>query len=224
MTKPKPKAADLVPIDWDVIEPHFRAGLLTYKELAGRFGVSASAIFKHFDKLNIKRDLLPRIQARTQEKLNASVAAASGNAERGNAEGKRRLDPFTEKVTVEATAELMARVWLGHRTASDDALEMVNALLVELRLTMQAPEVFAQVQDILACSAEPQEGDVDKLRTMAELVASLPQREKVARGILESMHRAMTMQRLAYGMDDKQKPPEASDSFESLRDLAASAP
>lgn len=203
-TAHKPKKADLVPIDWEAIEPHFRAGILSYAQMATRFGVSGAGILKHFRALNITRDLKARIQAKAQEVVNASVVNATVNA-------------ATETETISANANLLANITLGQRYWSDKTRDLIGRLIDELNTTMDAPEVFGQVHALLAAGEDP---DAAQLNALAKLVSSLPDRERTARGLVESMGRAILLQRRVYGMDSDQKSADDADSFESLRDEA----
>lgn len=205
MTKaPKPSKADLVPVDWEAMEPHFRAGLLSYKQLGDRFGVTPAGILKHFRKLRITRDLKARIHAKAQEQVNAAAV----NAE---------VNKASEASTIAANANLLTSITLGQRHLTDQGVALVRRLMTELDTTMEAPEVFGQVHDLLAAGEDP---DPAQLRRLADLVSSLPEREKVARGLVESMNRAIAGQRRVYGMDQEQKSAEDADSFENLRDEA----
>ena len=53
-------------IDWEKIEPHWRAGIRTKLEISNEFGVSRAAMDKHFKKLGIERDLTAKIQAKAE--------------------------------------------------------------------------------------------------------------------------------------------------------------
>lgn len=205
----KPKATELLPVPWDKIEPHYRAGIRSLRHIGKEFGVSAAGILLHFRRRGVTRDLQVRIQAQAQAKVEA---AALNEALRNGAVNKA-----SEKKIVEANAALVSTVHLSHRNWSGTAIDLVTSMMSELKTTMDAPEVFCQVRDLLAASAEP---PAEQLRELAELVSSLPAREKVLRGLLESLQRAIGLQRVAYGLDEKQKAPEERDSFESLRDLA----
>lgn len=196
------------PVDWEAIEPHFRAGIRSYRSIAAEFDVTPAAILKHFKKRGITRDLKARILAKAQEEVNAAAVNALVNK-------------AAEPAIIAANASLVAGVHLAHRAGSTEARELVAALLAEARAAIHAPEVFAQVYDVLANGEDAEHG---KLRELAELVTSLPARAKVMKDLLECLTRVVTIERLAYGMDDKQKSAEDADSFETLRDLASQTP
>lgn len=196
------------PVDWEAMEPHFRAGILSYRQLADRFNVAPSAIVKHFSKRGITRDLKARIQAKAAEKVNAAAVNAAVNAE---------AKAITEAVTVEANATLVATVALGQRRLADKTVKVIGSLLDELEATIDAPEVFGQVHGLLAAGEDP---DTAQLQRIADLVSSLPERTKLASTLVESVNRAIAGQRRVYGMDDDQKSADTVDSFENLLDRA----
>lgn len=58
------KRAPRSAVDWDAIEPDWRAGIKTKKQMAEEYGVSRAAMDKHFNKVGVERDLTARIQAK----------------------------------------------------------------------------------------------------------------------------------------------------------------
>lgn len=198
------KQSDLAPVDWEAMEPHFRAGILSYRQLGARFGCAPSAIVKHFDKLGVTRDLRARINAKAQEQVNAAAVNAKVNAP-------------SEKDTVDANANLLATVTIGQRGLTDKGVKIISSLLNELELTIDAPETLGQVHDLLAAGEEP---DLAQLKRVAELVSSLPERVGLAGRLIESLNRAIMGQRKVYRMDEDQKSADDSDSFENLLDMA----
>ena len=194
--------------DWDAIEPHYRAGILTYAQLSAKFNVSAPAILKHFRRANVTRDLQGKIRAKAQDVVNAAEV---------NKQRRSVNQIASEAAVVDANASVLAEVAMTQRHWSRKAMEVVTGMLDELERTMEAPEVFAQVHAALAVGEDP---DPKVLNALASLVSSLPEREKVARGLIESLHRTINTQRLVFGMDERQKPIEDADSYETLLDAA----
>lgn len=45
-------------VDWDAIEPDWRAGIKTKKQMSAEYGVSRAAMDKHFGKVGIERELM----------------------------------------------------------------------------------------------------------------------------------------------------------------------
>lgn len=182
----KAKPSELTPVDWEAMEPHFRAGLLTYKQLEARFGVTPAGIIKHFRKKGITRDLKERILAKARDKVNAAMVVSE------------TVNAVTESAIVEAGSNIVAGVELAQREGSTFARENAMALLREVAATIQTPEVFGQIHAILV---NPGEEDLPRLREFTEFVAGTPQRIKAYKDALEALDRAFLMERRSFGMD-----------------------
>jgi hypothetical protein len=94
-------------IDWDSIEPHYRAGVRSLRDIADEFKVSNVAIVKHAEKAGWTRNLAAKIQ----EKADAKVAAALVAAERADSPAGK----LTEAVRVEVEAEVQSRIRIKHQ-------------------------------------------------------------------------------------------------------------
>lgn len=203
----KPKKSDLVPIDWERVEAQYRAGIMSVREIAKHAGCSHTAIQLRAQSAGWSRDLKAKIHAKADELLAKQALAttlATGN-------------PATERAIIDTGGALLAHITTSQRFWTDKAVALVGRLMDELNTTMDAPEVFGQVHALLAAGEEP---DAAQLNALASLVSSLPERERVARGLVESINRAIAGQRRVYGMDEDQKSADDADSFESLRDEA----
>ena len=73
--KPKSKYAPKDDVDWGAVERHYRAGVKPVAEISREYGVSRPAIEKRADKEGWVRDLSKKIEAATQNKVVAAVAA-----------------------------------------------------------------------------------------------------------------------------------------------------
>lgn len=56
-------------IEWDVMEPEYRAGQLSLKELGRRFDCSDAAIIKHAKKFGWTRNLAEKVREKIKENL-----------------------------------------------------------------------------------------------------------------------------------------------------------
>lgn len=120
MAKPRER------VDWDAIEPHYRANVRSLRDIGAEFGVSDAAIIKHAKNADPpwERDLGARIKA----KADAKLAAALVRTERaGQPEAK-----LTEAVRVEVEAEVQARVRQSHRTDINRSKSVANVLMERL--------------------------------------------------------------------------------------------
>lgn len=107
-----------VRVDWDALEPHFRAGIRSLKDLAREFGCSDAGIIKHGRDAGWVRNLTGKIQA----KANAKVTAALVKAETGETQ-------LTEAICVEVEAQVQARIRLSHQQGLTKLRERVERLI-----------------------------------------------------------------------------------------------
>lgn len=108
--------------DWEKIELEFRAGILTLRELSEKHGVSHVTIHKRAKRDSWVRDIAAKIQARAGDLVNKAEANRVGNKQ--SAANERQL--------IDAGAEAILRVKLGHRTRITRHSELVDKLQVEL--------------------------------------------------------------------------------------------
>lgn len=197
MTKaPKPSKADLVPVDWQAIEPHWRAGIRTPTAISKQFGVSRAAIIKHARKHGWERDLRPDITAKA-DRIVASSAVTQDWPE--VVTPKVTPEPlFTDAQITEAGAQQLAMVQLGHREDIAMLRSIIRGLARELSLTIDAPERFGMIYDALSNPSEPA---IAALRDMADLINSLPARTKIAKDLADALHKCIGMEREAFGLD-----------------------
>lgn len=109
-------------VDWDAMEPEWRAGIKSKKELAAEYKVSRAAIDKHWAKLGIERDL----SAKIKQEADALVARAAVAPE---------VTPearATERQLVEANAAAQAQVRIAHRKTIQRLIAVCEKLLAEL--------------------------------------------------------------------------------------------
>lgn len=188
MTK-RVKTSELAPVDWPAIEPHYRAGIRSIKAIAAEFGVSRPAIDKHARKNGWVRDLAPAIREKSDRQV-AQVAVAPP--------GCTPTRPFSDRTIVDAGAEQLTLVRLGHRRDIEEVRRLAKALLGELGDVIERPDAYAMVYDALSSI---EDGGMETLRGMAELVISLPARERVLRGLADTMQRLVAMERESFGLN-----------------------
>lgn len=183
-----------VAVDWLAIEPHWRAGIKTKKELAEDFGVSRAAMDKHFAKLGIERDLLPKIQAKAQEMIE-----------------QERLQQVTQEVTqerlkatepdiVRAGAELHAVTIRRHSAGIARAWRIVDMLMQELEHQTDNIDLYEQLGELMY---SPDDKGVDKLNEVYRKAMSLPSRSSTVKTLLEALKTAIGLEREALGITDR---------------------
>jgi len=192
-TAHKPKPAELSPVPWDKIEPHFKAGLRSIKSIAEEFGVSRRAIDKHAVKMRWARSLKPQIMARAEElvALQAQLPVAHSVAPPTPSEAQ----------TIEVNAQALAIVQHAHRSVAGQARGIGTSLLIELGATTHTPELFAKVIDLLEHVDTPDDDGKANMRALVTLVSSLPQRAGVFKTMVEAMSKVQGMEREAFGLN-----------------------
>ena len=185
-------------IDYDRIEPGWRAGLLSPHQLAALYTeetgqkVSHAAIIKHFKKSGIARDLSSKIN----DRANAMVTEAMVT-------GKVTSKPsIPDSSIIEQGSVQVATVKLAHRRDIHRARNLANALLDELEKQTD-PITLALLADLGDMLRSPDESGQDKLNDLYRKIISLPERAKTAKTLAETLRITIDMERQAFGMDAK---------------------
>lgn len=184
-------------IDYDRIEPGWRAGLLSPHQLAAIYTeetgqkVSHAAIIKHFKKAGIARDLSSKIN----DRANAMVTEAMVT-------GKVTSKPsIPDSSIIEQGSMQVATVKLAHRSDIHRARNITNALLQELEQQTD-PETLQRLRELGELMYSPDEKTGrDRLNEMYQAVISLPERSKTMKTLAESLRSLVDMERTAFGMD-----------------------
>lgn len=197
MTKKKPAKAELTPVPWPDIEPHWKAGIRTLTELHREFGVSRAGIIKHARLHGWgERDLRHAIQAKADLLLSRRVVTSDG---RPVVTPEVTNPPkYTDEQITEAGAQQLVLVRIEHREDIKALRGIIKGLMSELALTMDAPERLWVSFDALT-DPDTRRGEAT-LRDIAELVSSLPARTSVAKALAEALHKCIGMEREAHGL------------------------
>jgi predicted DNA-binding protein YlxM (UPF0122 family) len=127
--------------DWEAIESAYRAGLMSLREIASQHGISEGAIRKRAKRDDWSRDLAAKVKERADDLVRKAEVRKQVRTETA----------LSERVLIEATAEVVAAVRMEHRGDIRRAREITNALFDELGAE---------------CA------DVDSLRKLGELMLS----------------------------------------------------
>ena len=109
-------------VDWEAVEFEYRRGLRTLRDIAAEYGVSHGAINKKARALGWERDLSEKIRRKAETLVSKSLVSKEVS--------KSRLD--TERAVIEANAEAILQVALGHRTLIKKARDIADTLISEL--------------------------------------------------------------------------------------------
>jgi hypothetical protein len=193
-------------VDYERIEPGWRAGVLSPAQLAAEYteatgiSCSAAAVRKHFTKLGIPRDLTAQVRA----KADALVLEAGVAAKRPPPDpGQRPITPATAAVVEQAALD-SAAIQLAHRADIRRGREVVSKLQADL-------EVIAEHQDVAAVLAEAAKARGDDTETsrmarVANVVESLTRsigaRANTSARLIEALKGLIPLERQAWKIDD----------------------
>lgn len=213
MTSPAPKQPKKTP-DWAAIEPHYRAGVRSLKEIGAEYGVSDAAIIKHARKMDWTRDLTAKIRAKAEAKVSAAAVSAEVRAANRN----------QESVIVEAVATNMFNVRMAHRKDIARSKNLFNVLLGELEVTSN-PEGQGLIESLMDVLRTPDAGETEeqqkrRRKSQADALAkvlAIPERVDTFKRLMETQDRLVQLERQAFGITDK-TPDDPNAGLPTLND------
>lgn len=202
--------------DWERIEPIYRAGILSLREVAQIGGVSHVSLMKHAKKFGWERDLTAKIHAKAEALVTKQAVTTAVTSERA----------VTERDVIDANAARIAEVRGSHRTDITRARTLSMRLLEELEAQTGNPELFQQLFDLV----NPAEGENDagrerasKLQDAFQRTLSLTGRTKTLKDLGDTLKTLIGLEREAYGLDKvAQEDPGAKEAV-PLHELARRA-
>lgn len=173
--------------DWERIEIDFRAGVLSVREIGAKHGLSHTAISKRAKAEGWDRDLNAKVKAKADAmvaKREVSAMVATEKVE-------------TERQIVEATAQVIADVRMGHRNEIRRFRSLAMAMLSELEAETGDPALFEELGDMLRSEDDKgrdarneiyrkvisSAGRIDSLKKLADTLKTLIALEREAYGI-----------------------------------------
>jgi AcrR family transcriptional regulator len=189
--------------DWERIETDYRAGILSTREIAAAAGISHTAINKRAKKDGWVRDLKAKIQAKADELVSRRVVSTEVSSQKA----------ATERQIIEANAERIAQVRGEHRGDIQRVRSLALNLLGELEGQSASLEDLATLGELLR---NPDDDGNDRRNDLYLKIISTPSRIDSAKKVAETLKHAITMEREAYGLDDKkpeQPPGEITITF-----------
>ena len=202
--------------DWEAIESAYRAGLMSLREIASQHNISEGAIRKRAKRDDWSRDLQAKIQERAEDLVRKKEVRKQVRSE----------GAFSERVLIEATAEVIATVRMEHRGDIRRARELTNALFDELGAQCADVSALEQLGDIMF---DPDDKGRDRLNEIYQKVISLPSRVKSMKDLSDSLKTLIGLEREAYSIENKAEPKEAAHnvmpvpSCDSVDDWEAAA-
>lgn len=181
--------------DWECIELDYRAGIKTLRQIATEQGVAHGTITKRARKNGWERDL----SAKIQQKADALVSKAAVSTLASTA------TKAAEREVVEANAQAIADVILGHRHDIRRSMKLVTALTDSLE-SMSKPETQELLEQLGVLMFKPDDKGVDKLNEMYQYIISLPSMIKMIKLLSQTLRILIDAQRKSFGVDDKFNP------------------
>lgn len=190
--------------DWEAIETAYRAGVMSLREIASQHGISEGAIRKR-----VKRDEWSRDR-------NAKVKECADDLVR-KAEVRKQVrceTALSERVLIEATAEVIATVRKGHRGDIRRARTLANALFDELEAECADVESLRKLGELML---DPDDNGRDRLNELYHAIISMPERVKSMKALSETLKNLIGLERQAYSMDEGEKD-KVVDALSDLMD------
>ncbi len=186
--------------DWEAIESVYRAGVLSLREIASQHGISEGAIRKRAKRDDWSRDLSAKIQAKADDLVRKQEVRTQVRTE----------NVLSERVLIDATAEIIANVRMEHRGDIRRAREMVNILLDELSAECGDVSALQQLGELMR---QEDDNGIDRLNDLYQKIISMPGRVKSMKDLSDSLKTLIGLEREAYSISNKEpndEPPKVS--------------
>ncbi|EMI7478867.1 hypothetical protein RNA47_002569 [Morganella morganii] len=194
--------------DWEAIESAYRAGVMSLREIASQHDISEGAIRKRAKRDDWSRDLNAKIKARSDDMVRKQEVRRQVRSE----------TTLSERVLIEATAEVITNVRMEHRGDIRRARELANVLFDELSAECADVAALEKLGELMI---EPDDNGRDKLNELYHAVISLPERVKSAKALSETLKNLIGLERQAYGLDDMQPNKTASQLSDLMDELSS---
>lgn len=183
------------PADWEAIESAYRAGLMSLREIASQHSISEGAIRKRAKRDDWSRDLSAKIKERAEDLVRKEEVRKQVRAE----------TTLTERVLIEASAEVIANVRMEHRGDIRRAREITNALLDELGTECADVPALEKLGDLMF---KPDDKGQDRLNEIYQKIISMPERVKSVKALSDALKNLISLERQAYNLDEVAKDPD----------------
>ena len=173
--------------DWERIEAHYRARVLSVREIAAAHGISHTYINTRAKKFGWVRDLSKRIQGKADALVSTATVSSDVSTETA----------LSDKAIVDANAQVIASVRLAHRSDISRSRSLVMSLLGEVEMQTADPELFDRLGELVVAT----EGDAEsKLLEAYRRVISTPGRIDGMKKLADSLKTLIGLEREAYGI------------------------
>ena len=175
--------------DWEAIESAYRAGLMSLREIASQHNISEGAIRKRAKRDDWSRDLSAKIKERAEDLVRKEEVRKQVRTEA----------TLTERVLIEASAEVIASVRMEHRGDIRRAREITNSLFDELGAECADVESLRKLGEMML---DPDENGRDRLNEVYQSIISMPERVKSVKALSDALKNLIGLERQAYDIGD----------------------
>jgi len=190
--------------DWEAIESAYRAGVMSLREIASQHGISEGAIRKRAKRDEWSRDLNAKVKERADDLVRKAEVRKQVRSETA----------LSERVLIEATAEVIATVRMEHRGDIRRARTLANALFDELEAECADVEALRKLGELMLNSDD---NGRDRLNDLYHAIISMPERVKSMKALSETLKNLIGLERQAYSMDEGEKD-KVVDALSDLMD------
>jgi hypothetical protein len=189
-------------IDYERIEPEWRAGIKSPAQLASEYtvatgiSVSHAAIIKHFKKLGVPRDLAAKVKAKADSMVMESMVTGKVST----------VTTKRDAELIDHSATIVANVQISHRQDASRARTLAMSLLAELEAETGNIELFEQLGEMLRSDDEKGQ---DKRNDLYQKVISGAGRIDSMKKLADTLKTLIGLEREAYGLADETPPPVA---------------
>lgn len=178
------------PVDWEAVEREYCFGLRSLKDIGAEFGVSDAGIIKRAKRDGWVRDQSKKIAAKADALVSAREVSKKVSAQ----------TKMTEKVIIEATAQMIADKTINQREDVKRARSIVQKLFAEVEAECDHKEDFANIGELLA---DPDANGRDRLNDLYRAAISLPERVKSAKALSEALKTLIELERKILRIKDE---------------------
>ncbi len=194
-------------VNWGELEPHYRAGKRSLKDIGAEFGCSDAAIIKHAKKHKWSRNLQEKIKQRALQKVSDSEVSAVVSAQ----------TKITEEIRVEVESELQANIIRGERKDISKYRGLITKLFTELDASTDNIELMEQIGELMAA---PDEAGIDKINELYRKVVSLPGRVDMAKKLVETFEKLINAERKVFNIRDDDDTDNNPTQFNEIKLIA----
>jgi predicted transcriptional regulator len=171
-------------VDWEAVEPLFRAGVRSIREIAKQFCITESAIRQHAKKYGWTRELSDRVRKEVREKLLRSEAA-------------QNAAQVSDAQVVEAASLAGFQVVQSHRTDINRLRQLAADMITDLT---ECREKYDKIEEAIC---EDTKDDVTLARrSMMRKAVSLHSRSGILLNLSTAISKMVTLERIAWNLND----------------------